>query len=193
MIFYGLQGYVSFLQPYPAKFNEHKIDQVVFEDENMIGTDLLHQDKYDNTTYGNKIIIFNNDMPSDDELYEIETEEDLRNLYGEYIIFDFELDLRNIYDMNTLNRKIYKNTPDSFKVEALKDGDAKWFAVILTPYDKILETDGKNYILFLDDIGTWDENKVMTLEKISNLTTGEQIIFKDFSFEISEKLIYFGV
>jgi hypothetical protein len=193
MIFCGLQGYVSFLQPYPAKFNEHIIDQVVFEDENVIGSDLLHQDKYDSITEGNRILIFNNDMPNDDELYEIETEEQLREKFGDNIIFDFEIDLRNIYDMNTLTRKIYKNIPDSFKIEALKDGDAKWFAIILTPYDETLETDGKDYILFFDSIGLWDENKVMTLEKTTNLSQGERILFKDFSFEIREKLIYFGV
>jgi len=193
MIFYGLQGYASFLQPYPAKFNEHKIDQVVFEDENIIGADLLHQDKYNMVTSNNKIIIFNNDMPSDDELYQIETENNLKEKYKDNIIFEFSIDLKNIYDMNTVTRKIYKNYHDSFKIEALNSGDAKWFALIMEPYDKNLENDNRDYILFFDSIGTWNENKVLTLEKKSNIEQGEKIIFKDFSFSIREKLTIFGV
>jgi len=193
MIFYGLQGYASFLQPYPAKFNEHKIYQVVFEDENIIGADLLHQDKYNMVTSNNKIIIFNNDMPSDDKLYQIETEDNLKEKYKDNIIFEFFIDLKNIYDMNTVTRKIYKNYHDSFKIEALNSGDAKWFALIMEPYDKNLENDNRDYILFFDSIGTWNENKVLTLEKKSNIEQGEKIIFKDFSFSIREKLTIFGV
>lgn len=192
MIFYGLQGYGQFLQPYPAKFVEHIPEQVIFENEEDYN-ELLHNNKFDMTTLNNKIIVFNNDMPSDDELYNIETEEDLKNIYNENVLFEFEIDIRNIFDGDTMSRKIFKSNPDSFEIEAQTNGDAKWFALILTPYDENVENDNKNYILYFDSIGTWDENKVLILEKKVGIEQGEKILFKDFSFELREKLIYFGV
>lgn len=155
----------------------------------------------DCTTQGNSFYLFSGTKPSYDVLKLVDTKDKLLTDYGSNLVARLENQpIEWTYDLITKTRTVRKK-PNAENIIAEIDGDITWAAIVCTPstsgdnvatFEPIDTT--KDSIIFTNTLGTWDDtDTVITMSKLNGIITGEEIIFKDFSFRLRDKADFEGV
>ncbi len=151
------------------------------------------------TTSGNEFIFFQGAKPTDEDLYAIESKQQLLDTYGTDILTRIDSISINWTYTNTgwRRERIITKTPiDALDMTLEQAGTVVWCAIICTQdtgyHSNTIDTT-KESILFTESIADWNNDEsVITLDVMSGIA-GETIIFKDFSFKLRDKSVFEGV
>lgn len=150
------------------------------------------------TTAENEFIFFSGVKPSDEELYAIDSKQQLLDTYGSNILTRISgINIEWTYNNTEWKReRLIRKTPaDALDMTLEQAGTITWCAIVCTQQNTwnttVLDTT-KNSILFTSAIGGWNnDTDVITLDVLEGLQ-GETIIFKDFSFKLRDKSVFEG-
>jgi hypothetical protein len=153
--------------------------------QNVVANNLKLNLVMDLIVEGNKILFFDGGIPSASDLYDINSENQLLNAYGDRKLMEIS-DLKFVYkyDKETKTKTIKKVPVDAIDVPFEKDGTIGWAAIILNDANNADEAD--KIILFTDTIGGWgDQTSPIILDKFTGKAKDNNI-FKDFSLIIRD-------
>jgi len=110
------------------------------------------------TTTNNKIFFIKNlSNYSDDDLYNISSENDLLTLIDDDLIGSIEnFGLTFIYDNNKKERIIKQTNIDALEFNTVNEGTIEWCVIKIND----------DYFLFTDEVGTYDNKKSVNLDNL---------------------------
>ena len=164
---------------YLSDFNNSYNGVVVSSTTSLLGNDLSNC----------KVIFFDMDMPSDEEVFDIKNEDILMENYADNEICRLEgITLHTIFDGNKHERTYYKTPIDAIEMETKKAGEIKSAVVILPTVGSTDWFDeDEQFLFFTNSIDGWNNNdKMITVDKMTSEEQGDIIIFKDFSFKLKD-------
>jgi len=140
----------------------------------------------------NAVHLFTGAMPDADELYAYDKVSTLLEDFEDNLVLsigeadDDKFEINATYD-KAAKERVLKKWPVNAKTYAAKSiGLIQWGVVVLAG---ITAVDSKDYMLFTDAIGTWDDPEVIImLDKLLITKLDEEVEFKDFTYAASDVL-----
>jgi hypothetical protein len=135
----------------------------------------------------NAIAFFIGAMPSADILYPYDNFDDVVAAYQSKLVFKLDsVDFKYTYNRAKKERIIQKLPVDAVyhtcAVGAEEGSPITWCAVKLQA-----TTPGiTDYIVFSNNIGTWDDTNIIAMFENVNAVAGEKVLFKDFTISIRD-------